>query len=280
MHRGAPNPLTFFEARLFFEPSAGDPNMFPSRSHSLTGAVLSVDPLAMRRAWPCATSDVSVWRWEFVRRLPRRLSASSLCCAPSVPNSLCGKPKASAVWKGLAAFRKSQNFISPSAAPVTTRFPTFPGWSRMATAGARCVCTTESRRAGVLKSKLITAPSSAPAMSSAPSATRHVPGDCVCRDSKQSSRVMSHTRSRGTGRVSPLAYRHPLSCCQTTAARERGRCAWDDTKLPEVAFPAFRAPLKVKRVGADVSKAALPAPSEGCGNARSAATRDSWPGHA
>ena len=29
--------------------------------------------------------------------------------------------------KGLAAFRKSQNFISPSAAPVTPRVPTFPG---------------------------------------------------------------------------------------------------------------------------------------------------------
>jgi hypothetical protein len=40
-------------------------------------------------------------------------------------------------------------------------------------------CTTDSNRAGVRKSKLITAPSSAPAMSKAPCAVKHVPGDCV-----------------------------------------------------------------------------------------------------
>ena len=57
-----------------------------------------------------------------------------------------------AVWKGLAAFLKSQNFISPSTLPVTTRFPVFPGWSKIATTSRLCVCTALSSRAGVRRS--------------------------------------------------------------------------------------------------------------------------------
>ena len=223
MHRGAPNPLARNTVFPFLAPEAlGAPKQTPSRSHSFTGTDRSVDPLAMTRAWSCATSEVSVRRAS--RRCPVSVSArASSPPEPSRASAAAEARKASATWNGFAALRKSQNFISPSAAPVTTRFPTVPGWSRQATTGARCVCTTESSRAGVRRSKLITAPSSAPAISSAPSATRHVPGDCVCSDSRHSSRVMSQTRSSGTGRVSPLAYRQPLCCCQTTAARDRGR---------------------------------------------------------
>mmetsp|Transcript_11371 Transcript_11371/g.47594 ORF Transcript_11371/g.47594 Transcript_11371/m.47594 type:complete len:226 (-) Transcript_11371:2990-3667(-) len=86
----------------------------------------------------------------------------------------------------------------------------------MDTTGSWCVWTTESSLAGVRRSNDSTAPSAAPAMSSAPSAVRHVPGDCICRLSRHSSRVMSQTRSSGTGCVSPDAYRHPLCCCHDT----------------------------------------------------------------